>query len=81
MPGQVNRSKSRVESDDEVHSIVDETRAVADALDALFKRVDRLSEPLWRSGWTEPIGSLGGFGGSLRRWAEKLESLANTGDD
>lgn len=77
MPGPVNRSKTRVETAEEVHSIIDETRTVAAALDDLFQRVDRLSEPLWRTGWTEPIGSLGGFGMSLRRWAAKLEDAAD----
>lgn len=75
MTGPVERSKTRTETSAELRSIAAEVRLAAEVLDDLFKRVNRLSRPVWQTGWTEPIGSIGGFGMGLRRWARELEEL------
>lgn len=77
MPGPVNRSKSRTESAEDLHSIAAETRHAAEVLDQLYKRLDQLSQPIHRTGWSEPIASVGGFGMSLRAWAEVIDQLAD----
>jgi hypothetical protein len=44
-------------------------------LDEAYDRTHDLSQPVHQTGWSEPIGSLGGFGYSLRNWADQLEGL------
>ena len=77
MPGPVNRSKTRTETADDLHSIAADTRRAADVLDQLYQRLDKLSQPVHRTGWSEPIASVGGFGMSLRAWADVVDQLAD----
>lgn len=77
MPEAVTRAKTRTESNDELRSIAADTRRAAEVLDVLYERANQLSEPVWRTGWTYPIGTIGGFGMGLRAWANKLEDLAD----
>jgi hypothetical protein len=76
MPGPVNRSKTRTETADDLRSIAADTRRAADVLDQLYQRVDELSKPVYDTGWTYPIGTIGGFGMGLRAWADELDRLA-----
>jgi hypothetical protein len=75
--GRPKRSKTRIESAEELRRIAAETREAAEVLDRLFLELNALSEPVWRTGWSEPIASVGGFGVSLRRWANVVDELAD----
>lgn len=77
MPGPVNRSKTRTETADDLRSIAADTRRAAEVLDELYQRLDKLSGPVHRKGWSEPIASVGGFGMTLRAWAKVLEEIAD----
>ena len=76
MPAHVKRSPTRTETPDELRSIAEATRRTAAVVDELYERVDKLSKPVHKTGWTEPIGSIGGFGMALRSWADTLDELA-----
>ncbi len=77
MPGPANRSKTRTETAEDLRSIAAETRQAAEVLDRLYQRLDKLSQPVHRTGWSEPIASVGGFGMSLRAWADVIDHLAD----
>ena len=76
MPGPVKRSKTRTETAEDLRSIAADTRRAAEVLDQLYQRLDRLSGPVHRRGWSEPIASVGGFGMTLRAWAAVLDEIA-----
>lgn len=54
---------------------VAELRRVADVLDGLSEQAQQLSGPVYKTGWTYPIGTISGLPIGMRMWAEKLDRL------
>lgn len=69
------RAKTRTETAEKVQGFADHVRETAAALDALYATAQTLSEPLWRTGWTNPIATIGGLAVDLREWVDRLTPL------
>lgn len=70
------RSATRTESPEELGALAAEIREMAAALDGFYERCERLSKPIFMTGWTRPLGTVSGMGRSLRRWAELVDAEA-----
>lgn len=70
------RSATRTESAEELAALAEDIRDMAATLDRFFERCERLSKPIFMTGWTRPLGMVSGMGRSLERWAEVIEAEA-----
>lgn len=69
------RSPTRTESAEELRALAGDLRAVAEQLRVIYEHAQRLSNPVYMSGWTRPIASARGFAGELEGWADRLDAL------
>lgn len=76
MPAPVQRSDSRTETPDELADLAAEIRDLAARLDRFYERCDKLSKPIYMTGWTRPLSTVGGLGRGLERWAEVIDAEA-----
>lgn len=70
------RSATRTESAQELAALAGEIRDMAAALDRFYERCERLSKPIFMTGWTRPLGTVSGLGRGLERWAELVDAEA-----
>lgn len=76
MPSANHRAATRTESPEELTALAGEIRDMAAALDRFFERCEKLSKPIFMTGWTRPLGTVSGLGRGLERWAELIDAEA-----
>lgn len=74
VPEPAKRSATRTETPEELAVLAGEIRDLAAHLDRFYERCEGLSKPIYMTGWTRPLGTVGGLGRGLERWAEVIDA-------
>jgi len=76
VPSANHRAATRTETPEELTALAGEIRYMAAALDRFYERCEKLSKPIFMTGWTRPLGTVSGLGRGLERWAELIDAEA-----
>lgn len=77
MPRADQRASTRTETPDQLAGLARQVRDAANVLEALARDCETLSEPVFLTGWTQPLSTVASLPVRLRQWANDIETQAS----